>query len=323
MVNGAHRTMAGDGAAGFAKLPATVIEVESEFVLGARLTGSGKPAVRRLAVKALDRGVVDPSASQLNLAKPDALASALLSVSKSMGAGGGPTALLLPDAAVRVCLLEFETLPSKPKEREALLAWRIKDNLGFSPDEARLSYQEMHRAPGIVELLVLAIKKAVLAEYEKAIERARGSFAFVLPASLALLPLLSQTDATCQLLTHACSGCVTHALVDGERLRFWRTRQLTRADGDSGTAEVVSEASRAAASVRDRFNLKIERAWCCSRPGGGADLIAALEAALGVPVNPLPLGTGVEAGLRPDEKPLFGLFGAPLAGMISNLGRSS
>ncbi|MGH9401226.1 MAG: hypothetical protein ACRD2P_03860, partial [Terriglobia bacterium] len=211
-----------------AKLPSSVIEIESGFVLGARLAGAPKGGVRRLALTGLDAGVIEPSPSQVNVAKPEMLGQAIRTVSKSIGSGGGRTALLLPDAAVRVNILEFETIPSKRNDLEALLRWRIKDSLGFAVEEARISYQETRRAAGKIELLVVAVKKDVLAQYEALIEPVRGSPATVLPATIALLPLLPESDPGVQLLTHVCSGWVTHALVEGERLRFWRSRQLAQ-----------------------------------------------------------------------------------------------
>lgn len=305
---------------GFAKLPSSVIELESGFVLGARLLSAPKRGLRRLALRGLDAGVIEPSPLQMNVAKPETLDKAIRAVSSAIGNGGGRTALLLPDAAVRVNILDFETLPPKKNEMESLLRWKIKDNLGFAAQEARISYQETHRAPGKIELLVIAVKNNVLAQYEGAIESTRGGPSVILPATAALLPLLPETEPGVQLLTHVCSGWVTHALVEGERLRSWRSRQLVQS---SEIAEVVSEAARAQASARDRMGLEITRAWLCSRPLLGEGLRDSLQKTLGLAVEDLPLDRTFEAGLGAEEKPLYGLFAAPLAGMISNLGRVS
>jgi hypothetical protein len=307
----------------FIRLPAAVIEIESGFVAGARLTGAPNFALRRLAVTALDSGIVEPSPSRLNVANPEMLGQAIRAVSKSIGNGGGRTGLLLPDASVRVSVVEFETLPSKPKELEALLRWRIKDSLGFPPDAARISFQEIYRGPGVIELLVVAAKEDVLAQYEGVIEPLRGGLVLVLPVTLALLPLVPGAEPGAQLLTHICSGWVTHALVEAQRLRFWRSRQLTSQDTDSETGEVISEAARAAASARDRLGLEIARIWLCSRPPLGEGMRDALRKALGAAVEDLPLDESLETGLGSEERPLFNLFAAPLTGVISNWGRAS
>lgn len=308
-------------------LPAAMIEIQPTFVVGARFVKGGAAGVRRIAVKAVEPDVVSPSPLTPNIAKPEALSEAIAAVSKAIGNGGGRAGLLLPDGALRVCLLEFETLPSKPKDLNSLLRWRIKDSLGFAPEEARLAYQECFRSVGRVELLVLAARADVIAQYEGALEGVRGAPVLTLPATLALLPLLAGDEPGGQLLTHVCANWVTHALVEGNRLRFWRTRPLSSGE-DMGADEVISEAARAAASARDRLGVEISKAWFCSRPAPDESLRAALSATLGCPVENLTgarSATGVllDAALDAEERPLFGMFAAPLTGLIANAGMTA
>ncbi|MGH9435161.1 MAG: hypothetical protein ACRD06_04075, partial [Terriglobia bacterium] len=279
--------------------------------------------LRRLAASGVEAGIVEPSPLLPNVLQPQRLGDAIEAVSASLGNGGGRSGLILPDGAVRVNVLEFDTLPSKSKEVESLLRWRVKDSLGFPSEEATLSHQEIHRAEGKIELLVVAVRRQVMEQYEAALEAARGGPVFTQPATLALLPLLPETEPGGQLLTHVCSGWVTHALVQGSRLRFWRTRQLTGAESAEQAGEVVSEAARAAASARDRFGLQITKSWLCSRPLASRELKDALGGALGLPVEDLPLGNRLDAELMADERPLFSMFAAPLAGLIANGGRAS
>lgn len=285
------------------------------------MAGSSRSGVRRMTVESLDSGILNPSPSEPNIARLDDLKRALAAVSKVAGNGNGRYGLLLPDVAMRVNVLSFETLPAKAKEREALIRWRIKESLGFAPEESRLSWQVIHTQPGLIELLVVAAKNDILAQYESALgSRSRGA-ALILPVTCALLPLLPEAQPGGQLLSHVCSGCVTHAVVEGKRLRFWRSRRLARPEVDGGAAEVISEAARAAASARDRLGLQITKAWCCARPLRGEEFESALGRELGLPVESLRWDRNFEALLEPQEKPLFHPFGAPLAGLITNCGR--
>ena len=79
--------------------------------------------------------------------------------------------LLIPDVAVRVALLQFETLPDDHREAETLVLWRMREYLPYAPEEARLSYQVLGKQPGSVEILGVAVRGSVLAEYEAAIGR--------------------------------------------------------------------------------------------------------------------------------------------------------
>jgi hypothetical protein len=296
-----------------------VLEIQPEFLMIAKLAGSRSVTLRKMGVAGLDAGMVDSSPTRSNIVNPKQLGQRVRAVSHPLGRGG-QLGLLLPDGVVRISILTFETLPSKPQERDALLRWRIKESLGFPPEQAALSYQITSAEPKSVEVLVLAVKREILAQYSAAIEAIGGATILILPVTLALLPLLAEDEPGGQLLVHIHSGWITTAVVTGGRLRFWRSRPLERSGRDSGISEAASEAARAAASVRDRMKIEIQRAWYCARPGTGDGLAAALGEIAGHPANPLPLGRATGASLTPEEKPLFEAFGAPIAGLIANAG---
>jgi hypothetical protein len=304
---------------GIPSLPPTVVEIQPEFLMAVSLAGAGRALVRRIGVADLDAGVVNPSSTQSNIPHAGVLVGKLRALSRSIG-GKKRLALLLPDGVVRVNVLAFETLPSKVQEREALLRWRIKDALGFPPEQATLSYQMTFSDPKAVEVLLLAVKTEILLQYVATLDSIRAGAILILPVTMALLPLLPEDEPGGQLLTHIHSGWVTNAVVTGGRLRFWRSRRLERSGIESAVSEALSEAARAAASVRDRMDIKLTRAWYCARPGSGDDLRAALGRVASCPANPMFLGQGAGVLLGPEEKPLFDSFGAPVAGLMMNAG---
>ncbi len=300
-------------------MPTVVYEIESEFVVGARLSGS--PAgVRRMAMAGLIPGLLQPSSTQSNISDSGELGRSLGKLRGTLG-NGGRWGLLVPDAVARVNVLRFDTLPEKTAEVEALLRWRIRESLGFPPEEARLTYQVTQREAGSIELLVVAVKDGVLAQYEAALEPfQRDSALLILPVTLPLLALLPESEPACQLLTHVYSGCVTHTVVEGNRLRFWRSRPLAQREPGAQVEEVLSEAARAVASARDRLGIQVGRAWHCIRTDASEALSQGLSRVLGMPVESLPLAAQLEAPLSAEEKRLFRPFGAPLAAIITNNG---
>jgi hypothetical protein len=302
-------------------LPPAILEIEPEFLMAARLAGSRAPGVRRIRVTGLDAGAPGASSGPFKVASVETLGQKLRDVSKGMGRG--PFGLLVPDSAVRVNILTFEALPAKSKELEALLRWKIKDSLGFPPEQGTLSYQVIWRDAQSIEVLVVTARTDILAQYEQALDAVKAEAALVLPATLALLPLLPEDETGAQLLTHVFSGWVTHAGVTGSRLRFWRSRRLDAGDARAAIAEAVSEAARAAASMSDRLGLELGRAWYCIRPGVGESLVPELERVLGRKVEPVPAGVALDGALTPEEKALFLSFGAPIAGLIANSRRAA
>src|SRR5262249_32063515 len=155
--------------------------------------------------------------------------------------------------------------------------WRMKDTLPFPLEEARVSHQVVVRDGERIEVLAVAAKASVLAEYERALEKVCGGPALVLPATLALLPLLPETQGAGHLLVHLCSGSITSAVTAGNRLRLWRTRQLGRLESSELCRQAQAEAARVMASCRDHLKVEISRVWLCARPAGGSEFCVELS----------------------------------------------
>src|SRR5208283_3770965 len=107
-----------------------------------------------------------PSANKPNFADSAVVRQTIADVTERVGNGGGRLGLLIPDVAVRVALLQFETLPDDHRQAETLVLWKMREYLPYAPEEARLSYQVLVKQPGLVEVLGVAVRISVLAEYE-------------------------------------------------------------------------------------------------------------------------------------------------------------
>ncbi len=301
-------------------VPRVVFEIEPGFVAGARLEGGGgQPRLLgRMGVRELKPHTVEPLPHRSNIRNEAALGEAYRDVAAVVGNGAGRLGLVIPDGTVRVGILDFETLPESRSEVEALASWRMKENLPWPPEETRVSYQITRRESGGVELLVLAARKSVLAEYEKALAPINGGPVLILPATIALLPLLPEGDGTGELVIHVCSGWVTTAVVERDRARLWRTRQTVKTGAEDLGKEIASEAARALASASDNRKVEIGRVWLCARPPATQELGAALAGALSREVRPLAPAAGLDLSLPVAEQSLFERYGAAFAGIASN-----
>src|SRR5579862_4941555 len=205
--------------------PSFALNLEAGFVAGARLNTS-KRQVQSMGVKGLPSGSLVPSPNKSNLANNAEVRQAIAEVVEKVGNGGGRLGLLIPDVSVRIALLQFETLPGDQREAETMVLWKMREYLPYAPEEARLTYQVVGRQPDMLEVLGVAVRGSVLAEFESALEGInRGGPALVLPATVALLPLLPE-DTGGQLLLHLCPGALTAVVIASNRVRYWRTRPL-------------------------------------------------------------------------------------------------
>ena len=103
--------------------PSLACEIAADRVLAGRGAGAGR-MVETCAARELAPGTVIPDLTESNLRDGTAIRSAIESALGSVAGRSRDVIAILPDTAVRVVLLDFETLPSKPEEAEAVVEWR-------------------------------------------------------------------------------------------------------------------------------------------------------------------------------------------------------
>ncbi len=298
--------------------PSYALDLEPGFVAAARLNPS-KRQVQSVGVRELPAAALAPSANKPNVLDNAMVRRTIAEVSEMVGNGGGRIGLLIPDVAARVALLQFETLPADQREAETLVLWKMREYLPYAPEDARLSYQVMGKQPGSLEILSVAVRGSVLAEYEALLEGIhRGGPALVLPATVALLPLLPE-EAGGQLLLHLCPGALTAVVMASNRVRYWRTRSL-EGDAASNAGEVGREAARVLATCQDNLNVQVHNVWYCARPLAEREVEEALANALGRELCPLPANYVPASGLPSGQREAFDQFGIPFAGLVANPG---
>jgi type IV pilus assembly protein PilM len=155
----------------------------------------------------------------------DALRSTLDSVARRAGDRGRPITLIVPDAAVRVLLLDFDALSAKPAEALAVIRFRLKKLLPFDSEHAALSYQVMASDKNAVRVLAVAMPHEVLSEYEDAVTATGYTAGAVLPSTLAALASLEE-QASPVLIVNTGHGAVTTAIAHGGVLLLHRFLEL-------------------------------------------------------------------------------------------------
>jgi type IV pilus assembly protein PilM len=155
--------------------------------------------------------------------------------------------VVVPDASVRVLLLDFDTLPTKVADVLPILRFRLRKLVHFDVDDAAISWQMLPQAQGetLVRTVVAVMPAAVRAEYEDAVREAGYEPGAVLSSSLAALAAVPGEEPT--LLVNRNGNCITTAIARGSQLLLFRTMELgeggvSRMDGgETSEAEAVAE----------------------------------------------------------------------------------
>jgi type IV pilus assembly protein PilM len=179
-----------------------------------------------------------------------ALVAAVRTALEQVSQRGREVTLVVPDAAARVLLLDFDELPAKPVEALPVVRFRLKKLLPFDADDAAVSYQVMATTRAGMQVLAVAMPAEVLAEYESVVREAGFEPGAVLPSTLATLAGLSEGERP-MLVVNAGRDGVTTAIVKGGVLLLHRTVDLG-ANGipAAAAAETPAETSIAAIAAR-------------------------------------------------------------------------
>jgi type IV pilus assembly protein PilM len=181
--------------------------------------------VSAVAFGTLAEGVIAPQLKAGNVAGRAIAVAAVKKALEAVAMKERETTLVVPDAAVRVLLLDFDQLPTKAAEALAVVRFRLKKLLPFDADDAVVSYQVMSATRGSVHVLAVAIPRDVLAEYEGLVRDAGFEPGAVLPSTLAACAGMAEVDSA-SLLVNAGESSVTTAIVQGGVLLLHRTVDL-------------------------------------------------------------------------------------------------
>src|ERR1700690_685295 len=129
--------------------PKLACEISADRVLAGRVSENGGSALEACASSELAPGSVVPDLIETNLRQPDAVYETIRDTLGSVAGRSRDVIAVVPDAAVRVVLLDFDTLPSKRDEAESVVRFRLKKSLPFDPAAACVSYHAQASGKGV------------------------------------------------------------------------------------------------------------------------------------------------------------------------------
>lgn len=232
--------------------PPLACEITGEHVIAAR---AGQNGVESLTMRSLPAGAVAPSLANPNVANGTALRQALGEAFDTVGAHVRDVSVVVPDAAARLMLLDFETFPEREQEAEPLVRFRLKKLLPFDSDHAALSLQAFRNGAGVKVAATVAMR-SVVEEYEAALRDTGFNPGVVLPSLAATLGLVEAPQPT--LVIKADRGTTSVAIVDGDQLRLVRVLDTGRA-APASAEELADDVYPLLVFYQDTYGASIQR----------------------------------------------------------------
>ncbi len=160
--------------------------------------------------------------------------------------------VVVPDAAVRVLLLDFDSLPAKAADILPILRFRLRKLVPFEVEDAAITYQVMQTPPSgatdnLVRTVVAVMPGSIRAEYEDAVREAGYEPGAVLSSSLACLSAVPNEGAS--LLVNRNANSVTTAISRSSELLLFRTLDFAESSIDPVAEALAVEELQQAVSV--------------------------------------------------------------------------
>jgi type IV pilus assembly protein PilM len=210
--------------------PKLACEIAPDRIIAGRAADSGQ-VLELCSTAELSPGCVVADLTENNLRERNSVVSALRETLGSVAGRGRDVVAVLPDAAIRVVLLDFETLPDHRAEAESVVRFRLRKSLPFDVDKATVSYHAQSSSSGMRVVAAVALN-SVIADYESAFREAGFNPGVVLPSMLAALGGAAGDTGTLVLKVDARTTSI--AILDKQQLLLFRTVENTRGVTISG-----------------------------------------------------------------------------------------
>lgn len=257
--------------------PAFAFEISEAGIAMAR---TGRPP--RLSFAPLAPGVLSISPLRDNVLQAEELAARVRALVGGRDSRKRREAvLILPDASVRVLVLDFDAFPSAPQEQLSLVRFRIKKGLPFDLDSAALSFAPQPGNGKRVDVVAAVAPLEIVARYEAPLRACGLAPGLVTTSTLAALELVREEGVA--VLLKLSGRFLTISVLERGALKLLRAIELP----ELSLEEILAPLYPTAAYAEDQLGARPETILLAGFGAMAADYASVLEQELGAPVRPL------------------------------------
>ena len=261
--------------------PRLACEISADRVLAGRVVDGGG-GLEASAARELAPGSVVPDLVENNLRQRSVVREGIESALGEVAGRSKDVIAIVPDAAVRVMLVEFDTLPSDQEEALGVVRFRLKKSLPFDVEKAKISYHAQKFSDGTRVVAAVALSN-VIDDYEAVFRDAGYNPGVVLPSMLAALGGADGKRPT--LVVKVDAHTTSIAILNDDQLQLFRTLENSRGVTITGE-QLAEEVYPSVVFFQDTYHLNIEKIYVAGLPeSGGA--APALHAQTGAEVQEL------------------------------------
>ena len=283
--------------------PRIACEISADRVVAGRASEKGANLEAATAAT-LPPDLLTPGLQQANVADRSKLIPALREMLTAVAGRSRDICVIIPDASTRVMLLDFETLPEKHVDADAVVRFRLKKSLPFDVDQSSVSYDRQSTA-NPVRVVAAITPRAVLEEYESLVCEAGYNPGAVLPSMLAVLGLVDASHPTMVIKVER--GTTTFAIVDQDQLLLYRA--LDNAGAAVTGESLADDVNTSLVYFEDRYGVGVDR-MLVTGVESVQGLQEAISATSNIRVEDLMSTTAMGAAAGLNRAALAGVMGA-------------
>jgi type IV pilus assembly protein PilM len=254
--------------------PRVACEISTERVVAGR-AGEGAQTLEAASAQAIPDGALVPGLQQANVNAREPLVAALRDALSAVAGRSRDVCLVIPDATTRVMLLDFDTLPAKAEEADAVVRFRLKKSLPFEVEHSAVSFDRQGTADP-VRLVAAITPRNILEEYESLVREAGYNPGAVVPSMIATLGVVDGSRPTMVIKVER--GTTTFAIVDNNQLLLHRA--LENGGSVVSGESLVDDVNTSLVYFEDRYSVGVDRVLVT-----GVESAQALQEALSASAN--------------------------------------
>jgi type IV pilus assembly protein PilM len=236
--------------------PKLACEIAPDRVIAGRASDS-RHVLELCSTSELAPGCVVPDLTENNVRQRDMVVNALRRALEQVGGHSRDVIAILPDAAVRVVLLDFDTLPDNAKEAEGVVRFRLRKSLPFDVDKAAVSYHAQTTPAGVRVIAAVCLNN-VVQDYEAVFREAGFNPGVVVPSMLAALGGASSNAGSLVIKVDAHTTSI--AILDKQQLLLFRTLENARGVTISGE-QLAEDVYPSVVFFQDTYSTNIEAVY--------------------------------------------------------------
>lgn len=268
-------------------LPDAVFQIAPAYLSGIRVA-KNDGSIKGGFVLPFRERPVSPSFDRPNVTDPAALEEAITQGKKNLHISSGSAALLIPEPAVRVFVLNVDSFPGSGKERDTFIRWRIGKQMPLIPEDARIDYA-VTPGRGSRKVIVAMARQVVVWEYEALFEKAGLKPVLVTIPSLTLVNLVGRESSANGILLNLEDEALTLLALLDSGWALYRQKDVGAPGGtgpDDRADNIVREVENTIRFLEDKDKTRIERLWLrCAAAAERPEVMGRLKERIVLPIQ--------------------------------------